>query len=130
MSNIDIIKDLYQAFEQGDLSSVLDLLDPHVEWIESEGIPYGGTFIGREAVLNGVFLKIGAEWDSFQAHVNEFLDVGDTIVTLGYDSGTYKSTGKSMQAPTASVWKLRNGKVVKFVQYIDTLKVVGALSIK
>ncbi len=128
MSNIDIIKGLYQAFERGDINSVLDVLDPNVEWIESEGIPYGGTFIGREAVLNGVFLKIGADWDDFIAHVDEFLDAGDTIVTLGYDSGTYKATGKSMRAPTASVWTLKDGLVVKFVQYIDTLKVVEALS--
>jgi hypothetical protein len=59
MSNIDIIKSLYQTFERGDISSVLNILDPNVEWIESEGIPYGGTFIGHEAVLNGVFHKIG-----------------------------------------------------------------------
>ena len=43
MSNIDIIKSLYQAFERGDISSVLNVLDPNVEWSESEGIPYGGT---------------------------------------------------------------------------------------
>lgn len=128
MSNIDIIKSLYQAFERGDISSVLNILDPNVEWIESEGIPYGGTFIGHEAVLNGVFHKIGAEWDNFQAHVDEFLDAGDTVITLGVDSGTYKATGKSMQAATASIWTLKHGKVVKFVQYIDTLKVVTALS--
>ena len=34
-----------------------------------------------------------------------------------------------MRAPTASVWTLKDGLVVKFVQYIDTLKVVEALSI-
>jgi hypothetical protein len=128
MSNVDIIKSLYQAFERGDISSVLDVLDPNVEWIESEGIPYGGTFVGHEAVLNGVFQKIGSEWDNFQAHVDEFLDAGDRVITLGFDSGTYKATGKSMRAATASIWTLKNGKVVKFVQDIDTLKVVAALS--
>jgi hypothetical protein len=128
MSNVDIIKSLYQAFEQGDISSVFDVLDPNVEWIESEGIPYGGTFIGHEAVLNGVFQKIGAEWDNFQAHVDEFIDAGNTVITLGFDSGTYKATGKSIRAATASIWTLKHGKVVKFVQYIDTLKVVTALS--
>jgi hypothetical protein len=128
MSNVDIIKSLYQAFEQGDISRVFDVLDPNVEWIESEGIPYGGTFIGHEAVLNGVFQKIGAEWDNFQAHVDEFIDAGNTVITLGFDSGTYKATGKSIRAATASIWTLKHGKVVKFVQYIDTLKVVTALS--
>ncbi|NEQ65228.1 MAG: nuclear transport factor 2 family protein [Symploca sp. SIO2D2] len=128
MNNLEIIKGLYQAFEQGDMPSILDVLDPNVEWTESEGIPYSGTFIGHQAIIDGVFQKIGAEWDNFQAHIDEFIDAGDKVITLGFDSGTYKATGKSMQAPTASVWTLKDGKVVKFVQYIDTLKVAQAVS--
>ncbi|MGB7444327.1 MAG: nuclear transport factor 2 family protein [Coleofasciculaceae cyanobacterium] len=127
MDNIEIIKSIYRAFEQGDIEKALNLLDPNVEWIESEGIPYGGTFVGREAVLSGVFGKIGQEWDNFQAHVDEFLEAGNTVISLGFDSGTYKATGKSMRAETASFWTLKDGKVVKFVQYINTLKVVEAL---
>ncbi|MGD1701934.1 nuclear transport factor 2 family protein [Dapis sp. BLCC M229] len=127
MSNIDVIKRLYQAFSEGDIDSVSALLDPSIEWIESDGIPYGGVFKGYEAVLNGVFAKIGAEWDNFTAHVDEFIDAGDIVVTLGTDSATYKATGKKMIAPTASIWTLKNGKVVKFRQYIDTLAVVNAI---
>ncbi len=127
MSNIDVIKRLYQAFAEGDIDSVSALLDPSIEWIESDGIPYGGVFKGYEAVLNGVFAKIGAEWDNFTAHVDQFIDAGDIVVTLGTDSATYKATGKKMIAPTASIWTLKNGKVVKFRQYIDTLAVVNAI---
>ncbi len=126
MSNIDVIKRLYQAFAEGDIDSVSALLDPSVEWIESDGIPYGGVFKGYEAVLNGVFTKIGAEWENFTADVDQFIDAGDIVVTLGTDSATYKATGKKMIAPTASIWTLKNGKVVKFRQYIDTLAVVNA----
>lgn len=126
MSNVDVIKQLYRAFSEGDLDTVRGLLDPHVEWIESEGIPYGGVFYGIEAVFNGVFAKIGAEWDEFTACVDQFIDAGDIVVTLGSDRGTYKATGQKMKAPTASIWTLKNGKVVKFRQYIDTLAVVNA----
>lgn len=127
MGNLEIIQGLYAAFAAGDIEQVLAVLDPEVEWTESAGIPYGGTFVGHAAILSGVFGKIGAEWDGFTARVDQYLDAGDQIVTLGVDSGTYKATGKSMAAPTASVWTLREGKVVKFVQYIDTLSVVSAL---
>lgn len=126
MNNVDVIKRLYQAFAEGDLDTVSTLLDPSVEWIESEGIPYGGVFMGYEAVLNGVFASIGADWDNFQSHVDQFIDADDIVITLGTDSGIYKATGKSMTAPTASVWTVKNGKVVKFRQYIDTLAVANA----
>ena len=127
MSNVDIIKRLYQAFAEGDMDSISALIDPAVEWIESDGIPYGGVFHGYEAVLNGVFAKIGSEWDNFTAEVDQFIDAGDIVVTLGTDSGIYKATGKKMQAPTASIWTLKNGKVIKFRQYIDTLAVTNAI---
>ncbi|NET62845.1 MAG: DUF4440 domain-containing protein [Symploca sp. SIO2E6] len=82
MSNVEIIKGLYQAFEQGDMTSILDVLDPNVEWSESEGIPYGRTFIGHQAIMDGVFQKIGSEWDNFQAHVDEFIDAGDKVIRV------------------------------------------------
>ena len=126
MSNVDIVKRLYAAFADGDLETVSTLISPSVEWIESEGIPYGGVFQGYEAVLSGVFAKIDAEWTDFTACVDKFIDAGDTIVTLGTDSGIHKATGKAMQAPTASVWTVKDGKVVKFRQYIDTLAVFNA----
>ncbi len=127
MNNIDIIKNLYNSFAAGDIDTVLGILAEDVEWIESEGIPYGGTFQGHEAVVNGVFTKIGSEWSNFSARVDEFIDAGDIVITLGVDSGTYNGTGKSMQAPTASIWRLKAGKVVQFRQYIDTLAVVKAV---
>lgn len=127
MSNIEIIKRCYQAFAQGDMPTVLSTLDASVEWTEAEGFPYGGTYVGHEAVLNNVFMKLGGEWDGFRAETDEFLDAGDKIVTLGVYSGRYKATGKSMRAPFAHVWTLRDGKAIKFVQYTDTVKVAEAL---
>jgi hypothetical protein len=127
MSNVEIIKSLYKAFEEGDLDSIFAILAPDVEWIESDGVPYGGTFRGHEAVLEGVFTKIGTEWEHFRANVEQFIDAGNIVVTLGVDSGTYKATGKRMKAPTASIWTLKDGKVIKFRQYIDTLAVANAI---
>ncbi|AFZ34725.1 hypothetical protein Sta7437_1154 [Stanieria cyanosphaera PCC 7437] len=101
MNNLEIIKSLYRAFDQGDLDTILDLIAPNMEWFESEGIPYGGKFIGKDAVVTGVFQKIGAEWDNFRADVEEFIDAGEKIIALGYDSGIYKATGKSMTAPNS-----------------------------
>jgi uncharacterized protein len=127
-SNLEIVLALYDAFAAGDLDTILAIIHPDVVWVESDGIPYGGTFIGRDAVFEGVFAKIAAEWDGFTAEVFEAFEAdGGRVVTLGEDSGTFKATGKHMSAPTASIWTLDNeGRVVRFTQYIDTLAVHGA----
>jgi ketosteroid isomerase-like protein len=126
--NERIVFELYRAFAEGDTDTILDIIDPDVVWIESEGIPYGGTFIGRDAVFEGVFAKIAAEWTGFTAEVDEVFSARDgRVVTLGQDSGTFIATGKSMTAPTASIWTLSpQGRVIRFVQYIDTQAVNSA----
>lgn len=65
------IFNLYTAFASGDAATIEAILHLYVVWIESTGVPYGGTFIGRDAVFEGVFANIAAEWDNFTAEVTE-----------------------------------------------------------
>ena len=129
MSNQNLagVQGAYEAFAKGDVPGVLGFLGADIEWTEAEGFPYGGTYRGPDAVLEGVFMKLGTEWDGYAAVPTEFIDAGDTIVALGKYSGKYKATGKSFQANFAHVWKLRDGKAIKFLQYTDTFKVREAL---
>ena len=128
MNNLDKIKALYEAFAKGDIPSVLEILSRDIDWTEAEGFPYGGTYHGPKAVLEGVFMRLGSEWKDFAAVPHEFVDGGDTIVALGKYSGTYKATNKSFAADFAHVWKLREGKAVRFIQYVDTLIVHRAVN--
>ena len=59
MGNGEIISGLYDAFASGDIPGVLGKLDNGIEWIEAEGFPYGGTYRGPQAVLEGVVMKLG-----------------------------------------------------------------------
>ena len=127
MSNLKKIKSVYDAFAKGDIFGVLEVLSADIDWTEAEGFPYGGTYHGPKAVVEGVFMRLGSEWNGFAAVPHEFIDGGDTIVVLGNYSGTYKATNKSFSADFAHVWRLRDGKAVRFVQYVDTLLVQRAL---
>ena len=127
MSNLKSVKTTYEAFATGDIFTVLGNLSPDIAWTEAEGFPYGGTYHGPKAVLEGVFMRLGSEWEGFAAVPDEFIDGGDTVVVLGKYSGKYKKTGKSFEANFAHVWKMQEGKAVQFIQYVDTLLVDRAL---
>ena len=58
---------------------------------------------------------------------DEFIDGGETVVALGKYGGTYKATGKSFQANFAHIWKVQEGKAIRFIQYADTLIIHRAL---
>jgi hypothetical protein len=54
-----------------------------------------------------------------QVTPERFHDAGDTVVTESRYSGVYKATGKSINAQACHVWKIRDGKVTSFQQYLD-----------
>jgi ketosteroid isomerase-like protein len=123
----ETIADLYGAFARGDVPTVLAALGPNVIWKEAEGFPYGGTYIGADAVLQNVFMKLGSEWDGYTVAPQEYVASSDTVVALGEYSGTYKATGKSFRAPFAHVWKFGGDRIISFQQYTDTAVVQRAL---
>jgi ketosteroid isomerase-like protein len=125
MSNVRLIQDLYAAFGRGDIASVLGAFDPKIEWREAEGNPYqpsGKPWIGPESVLENLFVRLGSDWDRFAVHPKSFHDAGDTVVVEGRYSGTYKKTGKPLDAQVCHVWKIKGGKLTSFQQYVDTAK--------
>ena len=129
MSNGDIIKGLYDDFATGNVPGVLGVMDANISWTEAEGFPYGGTFIGPNAILENVFMKFATEWEGFSAVPHQIVDDGDAVVGLGTYSGKYLKTGKSMSVPFAHAWTLVDGKIVKFVQYTDTLVIANSLGL-
>ena len=127
MSNGYIIQGVYNAFAKGDVPAVLGAMDANISWTEAAGFPYGGTYIGPNAILENVFMRLATEWDGFSTVPERIVDGGDTVVALGNYGGTYKKTGRSMSVPFAHVYDLRDGKIVRFVQHTDTAKVAEVL---
>ena len=117
--NVPIVQTLYKDFGRGDMPAVLARLAPDVEWVQMSVI-YAGTYQGGAAVVDAVFAPLAADWDGFTVTPHEFIDGGDQVVVLGEYRGTYKETGKSLQAPFAHVWTLAGGQVTRFRQYTDT----------
>jgi ketosteroid isomerase-like protein len=101
-----------------------------VEWWEAENFIYSdyNPYVGPNSVLEGVFMRIGNEWDGFTVAPKEVLDTGDTVIGHGYYSGTYKKSGKNVRAQFAHFFSFRDGKIIKFQQYTDTAQFQEAVS--
>jgi uncharacterized protein len=128
--NANIVRSLYEAFARGDIPTIIAALDPQVEWWEAEHFLYAdkNPYVGPNAVLEGVFMRTGSEWDGFAVAPKEILDAGDTIIGHGYYSGTYKKNGAQVRAQFAHFFTFCAGKIVKFQQYTDTAQFLQAIS--
>jgi ketosteroid isomerase-like protein len=127
--NVQVVRKIYDAFAKGDVFAVLGQLDSSIEWREADNFIYadGNPYIGPKAVLEGVFMRLGAQWENFAAVPGEILDAGERVVVLGIYTGTYKKTGKAVSAQMVHVWTLQGNKAVKFQQYTDTKQFAGAV---
>ena len=131
MDNVNFLRNLYDAFGHGDIPSVLGAMSSDIRWHQAEGNPYmpsGEAWVGPDAVLNNLFLRLGAEWDEFSVHPKSFRGAGDSVIVEARYSGTYKATGKSMDTQACHIWDVKDGKVTKFQQYVDTAKLRDVMS--
>ena len=127
--NVEVIRGMYDAFAAGDVPSVVDAMDPQIEWREAENFPYADRSPYRRfwTVVSGVFARLGAEWEYWTLAIEELLDAGDTVIALGRYRAKHKETGKAIDAQFVHVWRLRNGKAADFQQYADTAQVSAAV---
>ena len=130
MDNVAFVKSIYDAFARGDVPTVLAAMSPDIRWHEAEGNPYmpsGEAWVGQDALVKHLFTRIAAEWDGFAIHIKSVYGAGEHVIVEARYSGTYKPTGKSIDAQACHVWDIKNGKVSRFQQYTDTAQLQDAL---
>lgn len=121
--NKHIVESLYASFATGNVAHVLSTLHDRVEWIEADGFPITGTYIGPNAVLEGVFMRLGEIGDGWSAVADQFVADGDTVVALGKYTWKHKVTGEPREVKMAHVWTLADGKITRLQQHVDTARV-------
>lgn len=127
--NVAFVRSMYDAFSKGDVATVLGGMSPDIVWRQAENSPYAdrNPYHGPDAIVAGVFARLAGEWDGFGLTMDDLIDGGDRVVALGRYTGTYKGTGRKMNPQAVHVWTLKDGKVVAFQQYLDTLDMARAM---
>ncbi len=117
--DVDTVRGAYDAFNRGDIPSVLESYDAEVEWVEpGGGNAPAGTFRGVDSVEQDVFSRVPEQFDDFTVDTDEFNDEGDKVVVTGRFRGKAKS-GAELDAPFEHVLEMRDGKVVRFENSVD-----------
>jgi hypothetical protein len=102
------MRDLYDALSRGDMPAVLGAMDPGIEWREAEGNPYepgGKAWLGPDAVVQNLFIRLATEWDGFTVHLPFAFPPHFTVATLilfassGGNAPTTPTSPPSFPAP-------------------------------
>ena len=125
-ANVEMLRGVYDAFARGDVDAVFAAMTPDIEWDESPGMPYGGVYHGRDAIVANVFGPILADVEGFTANPDEILALDDDrVIARGRHGGT--GAAGPVDARFVHIWTVADGKVSRYEQLADTRRFCDAV---
>ena len=126
VDNIEVVRRGYEAHARGEHAAVLALLHAEVEILQTPLLPWGGSYRGHEGARE-FFRRLAEEVDALP-EPEEFIPAGDAVAVTGRLRGRARASGKAFDLAIVHVWTLREGRVARFEAYIDTPRMLAALS--
>jgi len=117
-ANIDLLRNLQEAFNRGDLRSALEAFDPEAEWQQAREDPDAETLHGTGAIRR--------LWESWREAYPDIRIEGDEIIMAGERvfvwvriTGHGAASGIEMAMEEAYVYTFRDGRIVRLEDYFD-----------
>ena len=121
---VEIVKEFYASLSAGDVDSALAMMSDDIEWITMMDYKIDGR--GPQKVLEGILAPAMQEWEPYSLMPYEFICDGEKVVSIGRFSGTNRKTGKHVEVDYSHIWQIREGKITRHRQFIDTGKIEPA----
>ena len=118
--NLEVVKDFFAAIGSSDKQSVLAFVAEDIEWIvPGQDWPLAGTYRGHLGLAK-ILQKASEEVETIYPGPPEFVAQGDRVLVIGVATGKIKATNKSFSDEWVFDITIRDGKLTKIQEYIDT----------
>ena len=129
--NVRIVRNIYRDFGRGDIAAVLNVMDDAVEWNVSinwpdgpKRIPYAGRFNGRIGVAKCFAQLLDLVRPEPEIIPRQYIVNGSSVMVNGGEIRRVRASRQLTENRWSMVWTLREGKIVKFFLYEDTIGVL------
>ena len=116
-----IVKQAYEAFGRGDVPAILNFVADEVDWefVGSANLPYAGRRRNRKEV-GECFAAISQADEIHAFEPREFIEAGEHVTVLGWESSTARETKKTFESEWVHVFTVRDGKVTRWRGFYNT----------
>jgi ketosteroid isomerase-like protein len=128
--SVEIVRRAYAAFNKRDIEALAALTDPDLimDWSRSMG-PQRNVYRGREGIREWI-AGMDEAFETFEVAPLEFRGSGSRIVVPTRVGGRGRGSGATVEAQGATVWELRDGKVVKMTLYQSRQEALDAAALQ
>jgi ketosteroid isomerase-like protein len=125
---VEQLKEIYAAFGRGDVAAIIASMAEDVSWeFEAPAVISWGGIRRGPAEAAGFFAGIGAEHADPKLTMVDFVASGDAVAAFGRYQATVRATGKRVDTPVGHYFKFRDGKIVRYINLVNTAAFVEAL---
>src|SRR5436190_22814092 len=128
--NVGLVREVIEAVARQDLSRLIELTDPEVEWhsflaeLGEEGHYHGHNGIRRYVS------DLNDAWELLSTEVADTLAVGALVLAVGQLRYRGKGSGVETQSPAGYIIKFRRGKVVYMRAFREPEQALGAVGLR
>jgi uncharacterized protein len=126
--NVEIVREVFEAWNSGDLARIHEHLSPEWEWHTARLFPgTDAVYRGREGFTR-FWNTFREPWESIRVELERVEDLGDRVLVLLTFHGKGKGSGVDVTTEYANVVTFRDGLATHQVGYGDwqsALEAVG-----
>ena len=115
---VEQLRRSYEALNRGNVSVVLERLDPDIEWHEPSPSPHAGSHRGRDS-FEQFFRGWIESFEGFRVEPEDVVERGDRLIAVVRQSGRGRASGVDVEARLAHVWTVEDGKSVRWEAVAD-----------
>jgi len=124
--DVKVVRDAYEALNQGDIERALDVLDEQAEWCEHSDLPEAGLYRGKDAIR--AFLESFLEsWQDFVQETEDVIAGERCVLILLRSRSRGKGSGIRVEGQYAHLWTMQDGHGVRVDAYLDRDEALGAM---
>ena len=130
--NLEKIRDAYRLWidtRGGSVSTWMEMFadDIVIRSLAGEAVDLGFSGgRGGKHVAERYFAHLAANWEMVSYEIEDLFEGADRVVVLSRVAFRHRGTGKVAESPKADIFRLRDGKVVEFLEFFDTAAALAA----
>ena len=116
--DVEILRRSFEAWNAGDLETLIGMLHPEFEFVPLRSQLDGGAYRGPES-MHQFAADTAEEWEYLRIVSDEFQEAGEAILMLGRFNARTRGSGMEIEFPCGWVARMTDGKVRYLRTYSD-----------
>jgi ketosteroid isomerase-like protein len=111
--NVEAVQAVYEGWRNGNFRAGVDLYDPLALFVQGEGFPEPGSYLGLEGIAEYTRTFLEA-WEKVTIEAEDLVDAGNSVVAAVVQRGIGKRSGAvPAELRYFHVWTFRAGSVIR-----------------